>query len=99
MDAIFAIDVNVPLKFVPRTTAPIYFVGSFAAIPKTELLYIPFAIFNNTILPRVDQKNIDGIFLVLIITKATVKIKQTTSVRIDHTIRVVNLPLKINLKK
>ncbi|KAE9539927.1 hypothetical protein AGLY_005179 [Aphis glycines] len=39
IDAILAIDVKVPLKFVPRTTAPIYFVGSLAAIPKTELFW------------------------------------------------------------
>lgn len=53
--------------------------------------------FNKTILPRVDQKNMDGICVVLIITIATVKMKQTTSVRIDHTIRVVSFPLKIKL--
>lgn len=49
-------------------------------------------------MPRVDQKNIAGIWEVLIITKATVITKQITSVRIDQTIRDVNFPLKIKIK-
>lgn len=55
--------------------------------------------FNKTILPNVDQKNMAGICEVFIITIATVKTKQSTSVRIDHTIRVVNFPLKIKVYK
>lgn len=30
------IAVNVPLILEPRTTAPVYFAGNFAAIPYTE---------------------------------------------------------------
>lgn len=42
-DKIEIIAVNVPLMFDPKTTAPVYFIGSFAAIPKIVFWYTPFA--------------------------------------------------------